>query len=186
MQTANAADKAAAKAAAKAEEAAIGLPKPKRPLTSFNLFYRYKRQQVLALLSSGTEAAGKDAIAALVAAAPGLERAPATDVAIEGLSQDGRLVLQRATVRALRPPLGVHAVLGKEVPDGFRFDFEHDRLVIDQKTPVGNPSGGGFGPTVQLDDGTLVTSYSWRTADDQIQLEVARWRLPREHERNCK
>ncbi len=90
---------------------------------------------------------------------------------------DGRL-LMTFTVRALRPPLGVHAVLGKEVPDGFRFDFEHDRLVIDQKTPVGKPSGGGFGPTVQLDDGTLVTSYSWRTADDQIQLEVARWRLP--------
>jgi hypothetical protein len=75
-------------------------------------------------------------------------------------------------------------VLGKEVPDGFRFDFEHDRLVIDQKTPVGSPSGGGFGPTVQLDDGTLVTSYSWRTADDQIQLEIARWRLPTEHRRN--
>jgi len=90
---------------------------------------------------------------------------------------DGRLLLT-FTVRALRPPLGVHAVLGNELPDGFKFDFEHDRIVIDQKTPVGKPSGGGFGPTVQVDDGTLVTSYSYRTTDDQICLEVVRWRLP--------
>lgn len=90
---------------------------------------------------------------------------------------DGRLLLT-FTVRALRPPLGVHAVLGKESSDGFKFDFEHDRIVIDEKTPLGKSSGGGFGPTVQLDDGTLVTSYSYRTADDQTHLEVARWRLP--------
>ena len=90
---------------------------------------------------------------------------------------DGRLLLT-FTVRALRPPLGVHAVLGKELPDGFQFDFDHDRIVIDQKTPVGKPSGGGFGPTVQLEDGTLVTSYSYPAADGQTRLEVARWRLP--------
>ena len=90
---------------------------------------------------------------------------------------DGTLLLT-FTVRALRPPLGVHAVLGRELHDGFKFDFEHDRIVIDQKTPVGRPSGGGFGPTVQLDDGMLVTSYSYRRADDQSHLEVARWRLP--------
>ena len=90
---------------------------------------------------------------------------------------DGRLLLT-FTVRALRPPLGVHAVLGKELPDGFQFDFDHDRIVIDQKTPVGKPSGGGFGPTVQLEDGTLVTSYSYPAAGGQTRLEVARWRLP--------
>jgi len=31
---------------------------------------------------------------------------------------------------------------------------------------------------VQLADGTLVTSYSYRGEDDQTRLEVVRWRLP--------
>ena len=89
---------------------------------------------------------------------------------------DGRLLLT-FTVRALRPPLGVHAVLGKELPDGFEFDFAHDRIVIDQKTPVDKTSGGGFGPTVQLDDNTLVTALSYRGEDNKTHLEVVRWRL---------
>jgi hypothetical protein len=32
--------------------------------------------------------------------------------------------------------------------------------------------------TVQLEDGTLVTSYSYRGADDRTHLEVVRWKLP--------
>jgi len=91
--------------------------------------------------------------------------------------QDGRLLLT-FTVRAVRPPLGVQAVLGEEKPDGFSFDFENDRLVIDAKTLLDMTSGGGFGPTVQLPDSALVTAYSYRTADDKTHLEVARWRLP--------
>jgi len=91
--------------------------------------------------------------------------------------KDGRLLLT-FTVRSLRPPLGVHAIFGKELPDGFQFDFEHDRVVISQKTPEGKPSGGGFGPTVQLEDNTLVTSYSYRGEDDKTHMEVVRWRLP--------
>lgn len=45
-------------------------------------------------------------------------------------------------------------------------------------TFVGRSQGGGFGPTVQLEDGTLVTSYSYRDGDDRTRLEVVRWRLP--------
>jgi hypothetical protein len=90
---------------------------------------------------------------------------------------DGRL-LYTFTVRALHPPLGVQALLGTERDVGFTFDFDIDRLVIDGQTPIGMPQGGGFGPTVQLDDGTLVTSYSYRGADDKTHVEVARWRLP--------
>jgi len=90
---------------------------------------------------------------------------------------DGRLLLT-FTVRALRPPLGVNAVLGEERPDGFRLDFSRDRIVIDQKTPANRPSGGGFGPTVQLADKTLVTALSFRGDDNQTHLEVVRWRLP--------
>jgi hypothetical protein len=33
-------------------------------------------------------------------------------------------------------------------------------------------------PTVQLDDGTLVTSYSWRDAEYASHVEAVRWRLP--------
>ena len=90
---------------------------------------------------------------------------------------DGRLLLT-FTVRALRPPLGVQAVLGRERQGGFEFDFDHDRLVLDARTPLNQPSGGGFGNTAQMKDGTLVTSYSYRGADDQTHVEVVRWKLP--------
>jgi len=90
---------------------------------------------------------------------------------------DGRLLLT-FTVRSLRPPLGVHAVFGKELPAGFQFDFAHDRIVIDQKTPTNRSSGGGFDPMVQLDDQTLVTALSYRGEDNKTHLEVVRWRLP--------
>jgi len=90
--------------------------------------------------------------------------------------QDGRLLLT-FTVRALKPTLGLRAALGQEHDDGFSFDFAHDRLMIDTKTPAHQPSGGGFGPTVQLGDGVLVSAYSYRCATG-IRLEVARWRLP--------
>ena len=62
--------------------------------------------------------------------------------------------------------------------DGFEFDFTHDRLMLDTRTPIGKPPGGGFGPTVQLKDGTLVTSYSYRGEDDKTHLEAMRWKLP--------
>lgn len=91
--------------------------------------------------------------------------------------QDRRLLLT-FTVRDLKPPLGVRAIAGVETNDGFEFDFTKDRLMLDTRTPVGKPQGGGFGPTVQLKDGTLVTSYSYRDKDDKTHLEVVRWKLP--------
>jgi len=90
--------------------------------------------------------------------------------------QDRRLLLT-FTVRDLHPPLGVRAVPGTETEDGFIFDFKHDRIMLDTKTGT-RFQGGGFGPTVQLDDGTLVTSCSYRGADDKTHLEVIRWRMP--------
>lgn len=91
--------------------------------------------------------------------------------------RDKRLLLT-FTVRDLRPPLGVRALFGTETDDGFEFDFAQDRIMLDTRTPVGKYQGGGFGPTVQLDDGTLVTSYSYRDEDDRTHLEVVRWNAP--------
>jgi len=91
--------------------------------------------------------------------------------------RDQRLLLT-FTVRDLHPPLGLRALLGTETDDGFEFDFAHDRLMLDTRTPIGKYQGGGFGPTVQLDDGTLVTSYSYRGDDDKTHLEVIRWKAP--------
>lgn len=89
---------------------------------------------------------------------------------------DRRLLLT-FTVRDLHPPLGVRALLGEETEDGFTFDFAHDRMQIDARTPLDQPQGGGFGPTVQLKDGTMVTSYSYRGKDAKTHLEVVRWKL---------
>jgi len=98
--------------------------------------------------------------------------------------QDGRLLLT-FTQRAVKPPLGLRAVIGTEHDDGFEFDLQRDVFMIDAKTPEGLASGGGFGCTVQLDDGTLVSSYSYRDHPDEfagaysgLHLETVRWRLP--------
>ena len=93
---------------------------------------------------------------------------------------DGRLLFtftMRAAVEPQKPPLGVRAVLGVEQPDGFVFQFQQDRIELDTKTALGQHSGGGFGNTVQLDDGTLVTACSYRLADSTTHCEVIRWQL---------
>lgn len=89
---------------------------------------------------------------------------------------DGR-VLFTFTVRSLQPQLGVQAVLGTETSDGFTLNFAQDQIVVDNQTPAGQPSGGGFGNTLQLADGTLVTAYSYRDAQGATNAEVVRWRL---------
>jgi hypothetical protein len=98
--------------------------------------------------------------------------------------RDGRLLLTY-TVRALNPRKGLRAVLGHEDEDGLHFDFENDVILIEAKTPEDAYSGGGFGNTVQLDDSTLVTPYSYadpaRAQTNDIAgscLELARWKLP--------
>jgi len=50
------------------------IQKPRRPLSSFNLFYRYKRQHIIRLLaSSHADDVDKDAIRCLIKIPPGLE-----------------------------------------------------------------------------------------------------------------
>ena len=94
--------------------------------------------------------------------------------------RDGRLLLtftQRESYGANRPPLGLRALVGSENDDDLSFDFSHQAIYIEAKTPLGQDSGGGFGNTVQLDDGTLASAYSYRDADGGLHCEVARWQL---------
>ena len=51
-------------------DAAAPLTKPKRPLSSYNLFYRFKRQHIIELQSNN---ANKDQIMQLINQSPGLE-----------------------------------------------------------------------------------------------------------------
>jgi len=87
---------------------------------------------------------------------------------------DGRIVFT-FTVRHISPPLGVRAVLGEETADGLRFDFAHNQYILDEKTPFGQHSGGGFGNTVRVDDDTLLTAYSYRDDKGLTHVEVTRW-----------
>ena len=78
--------------------------------------------------------------------------------------------------------LGLNAVFGIETEDGFTFDFKHDRLILEEKTTLGISSGGGFGNTIQLADGTLITAYSYNAGKENedfvTHIEVMRWLLP--------
>ena len=53
---------------------ARALPKPKRPLSAFNLFYRYKRQHIISkLAANAVGSVSKDTLRQLIEAPPGLE-----------------------------------------------------------------------------------------------------------------
>jgi hypothetical protein len=88
---------------------------------------------------------------------------------------DGRL-LMTYTQRSLVYPIGLRGMVSHD--DGASWDFEHDQLVIEGRTPWGVAQGGGFGNTLQLPDESLISCYSYRAADGQTQVEVVRWRLP--------
>ena len=69
--------------------------------------------------------------------------------------------------------MGVQAIIVTEDKNGNpEFDIASDRIVIDEKTPDYLQSGGGFGNTLQLDDGNLLTVYSYYDADEEIKLEM--------------
>lgn len=89
---------------------------------------------------------------------------------------DGRLLVNY-TVRevppdgtgAVHPRIGMQAVLVEEQADGFMdFSMSNDVIIIDDKTNGNLTSGGGFGRTVMLHDGTLVTPYSYMWADEDV------------------
>ncbi len=82
------------------------------------------------------------------------------------------------TVSSLNPPLGLRSVITEESLDGLSVAQNADVLVLDENTPADQPTGGGFGNTVQLDDGYLVSASSFRDAKGTTFVEVLRWALP--------
>lgn len=82
------------------------------------------------------------------------------------------------TVRSLNYPIGLRAIFGTESLSGFTLNFNQNKFILDAKTPPGIVSGGGFGGTIQLDDGTLISCYSYRHTDGNYDSEVIRWKIP--------
>ena len=89
--------------------------------------------------------------------------------------RDGRL-LMTFTQRGMTYPLGLRGMISYD--DGENWEFDADQLVIEGFSPWGGDSGGGFGNTVQLTDGTLVSCYSYTEASREPYIEVVRWELP--------
>ncbi len=90
--------------------------------------------------------------------------------------KDGRLLMtftQRSTIY----PIGLQAVFSHD--DGETWDFNNDRIIIEGRTPWGMPQGGGFGNTIELPDGRLISCYTFRGLDNKTFLEVVHWRMPR-------
>ena len=88
---------------------------------------------------------------------------------------DGRVLLT-FTQRGVIYPIGLQAIISYD--DGKTWDFDNDRIVLEGKTPWGRPQGGGFGNTLQLADGGLLSCYSYRGTDNRTHVEVVRWKIP--------
>jgi BNR repeat protein len=87
---------------------------------------------------------------------------------------DGRLMMTY-TQRSLSYPIGLRAVFSED--DGETWNFDSDKLTIEGETPWGFAQGGGFGNTVQLSNGMLVSCSSYRGYDNMTHVKVVRWRL---------
>jgi hypothetical protein len=87
-------------------------------------------------------------------------------------------ILFTYTIRSLNYPIGLRAILGTENLSGFTLNFNQNIFILDAKTPPRIVSGGGFGGTIELDDGTLVSCYSYRHSDGDFDSEVIRWKIP--------
>jgi hypothetical protein len=90
---------------------------------------------------------------------------------------DGRMMT--FTKRGINQPLGLRAVFSND--DGQTWDFDSDHLILDDSTPLGRAFGGGFGNTIQLSDGSLISDYSYPANSApgiaDIKTEVVRWSL---------
>jgi hypothetical protein len=70
---------------------------------------------------------------------------------------------------AIHPKVGIQAIVVEEEADGtLIFDFSRDVIVIDASTPNSMRNAGGFGNTLRMPDGTLVTPFSYPVIDPEI------------------
>ncbi len=104
---------------------ALAAEKPRRPLSCFNLFYRYKRTLVFDAHHSGT-ASDDVAIERIIREVPGTEESPTTHLA--SLSEAERNVLRRAKIRSvlehnLLPNTSTHLRLHRKAFDGLGMTF---------------------------------------------------------------
>jgi len=90
--------------------------------------------------------------------------------------RDGRLLMTYTQRSQMFPPMGLHACFSHD--DGETWDLENDTLILEAKTPWCSASGGSFGNTLELEDGKLLSAYTYRGTDGQTHLEVMRWQLP--------
>ena len=89
----------------------------------------------------------------------------------------GRL-LMTFTLMDFKQPLGLWAIMGRERPFGFDFDFQYDRLILSRETLEGQKINAGFGSTQQIGDDKFITSYSYQGIDKKTHLEIVEWILP--------
>lgn len=73
----------------------------------------------------------------------------------------------------IHPKVGVQAIVIEEKSDGIiDFDLSRDVVVIDDCTPNSMRNAGCYGNSIMLDDGSLLTPFSYPLIDDDI-LEMA-------------
>jgi len=89
--------------------------------------------------------------------------------------RDGRH-LMTYTQRGVTHPVGLRAMLNYD--DCKSWDHDNDQIILEGFTPWGALSGGGFGNTLEMADGTLVSCYSYRGVDSKTHVEVVRWKIP--------
>ena len=89
----------------------------------------------------------------------------------------GRL-LMTFTLMDFKQPLGLWAIIGRERPFGFDFDFQYDRLILSKETLEGQKINAGFGSTQHIGDNKFITSYSYQGIDKKTHLEIVKWILP--------
>eukprot|EP00581_Thalassiosira_minuscula_P009817 CAMPEP_0183702496 /NCGR_PEP_ID=MMETSP0737-20130205/577_1 /TAXON_ID=385413 /ORGANISM="Thalassiosira miniscula, Strain CCMP1093" /LENGTH=387 /DNA_ID=CAMNT_0025929111 /DNA_START=161 /DNA_END=1327 /DNA_ORIENTATION=+ len=117
------------------------LARPKRPLSAFNLFYRFKRQKVLDAITLGK--ADKEAICSLVDAPPGLEDYP--DHAAEDASPSAVKDLRRRNIRK---------------------DLEHNLMPRDTKSRAHRTNQSAMNGVVSFLELGEIMSASWKSCDD--------------------
>jgi len=118
--------------------------KPKRPLSAFNLFYRFKRQKVLEVLAVAVgTTVDKDTICGLVTVPPGLEYYPASALKMSS-------------------PSMLNALRRKNI----RKDLEQNMEPRDTKTRAHRKNQGAMNGAMSFVEMGKLMNTSWKSCDD--------------------